>query len=246
MNRETRRTIYRYQPFFLPLGIIVGVICIFFFLIVPSTQYTISMFQQVNEAQEQVSSLQQKLAVLETQDEQRLDSLLIAAVSAISVDKALPGILRTVETIANESNLIIDAVSFDGSNTLATEAAKTFTDDDRQFGSYRIPFTVTTSSGFEELRTFLEKTVQVRRFVRARSFNLNFGADDEVSTQIMFDAFYLPLQAGNATRQVIALSSQEQRLLDSIQVMADASNLTIAEDSIDQPLETGSLRNPFQ
>lgn len=246
MNRELRKTLNRYKPFFLPIGVIIAAVAVFFLMIVPLTQQTITRFEEIEAAEEQLSLLENKLAVLNAADETELEQLLNAAVSAISIERSLPGIMRTVETIANDSNVVLDTVLFDQTSKLASEAAKALSDGERQFGAYRIPFTITTSSGFNELRTFLENTMNVRRFIRARSFILNFGDVDQTNTQIKFDAFYLPLQTKNVDRQLVALSAVEKDFLQRIVTMKDASSLFVLDESTQQIIDSGENRNPFE
>lgn len=245
MNFQQRRFFIRYRDFFMPTGIILVCFLVVLVGIIPAGQRTVSLAEEIQVQQDELTFLKKKLALLESLDETELEQKLQIANSAIPVENSIPSIMQTVETIANEVGIAINSISISGSNELATESAVITSESTQLFGAEKIPFTVNTAGNYDQIKQFLEKSAKVRRFIRVSRFSLSTVSEEESTTQIGFDAFYLPLPKNDPNRVLSDLSNAEINLLTSVENLPNAGDLSNSNQPTGEQIIFDPNRNPF-
>lgn len=244
MKNDTRRLLVKYRPFFVPSGIILGVVMGFLMILVPFTQNTIDVFNQGKELKIQVDALRERVAILDNLDELTLEQQLILASSAIPIEKSLPSIFQTMETISNEEEMTLNTIGLDSPQSLSTQAAAMQSMEEKKLGVYILPFTITVEGAYDKLEGFLEKTTKVRRFIKAKKITLIVNPDGSFTSTVGLDAFYIPIQSREMQQPLTPLVQGEESLLSIIRDFPDASIvLTTPIDPTNIP--QNSDRNPF-
>lgn len=240
---QFRRLLFRYQSFISPVVGLIIVLCSVIFIIFPLVQQTLHQFQDVSVLREQVNILQQKVTILNNLDESSLEQNVILTTSAIPIEKSLPTILSTMEGISDKTGITLRSLVIDSPGSLASDAAKQKSTEEKKIGAFSIPFSVTLGGEFDQIITFLATSNTVRRLVRAKSFTLNFS-DEELTTQISFETFYAPLSNRNETEILKVLKDSDFDLLARLEQFPNmgAINSTGSSPSF-MPTEVKS--NPF-
>lgn len=244
MNKELRRIFTRYSDFIVPISIIAGSVIIFFGIIIPLTRRTMDVYQQGTQLSQEVDALKEKLAILDSYDEETLNEKLNELTAAIPIDKSIPSILQTIEQVGSEVGITVNSISFDKIGTLASQSSSLLKPVDRQFGSFTLPFSVSIDATIDQVQTFLERTAVVRRFLRANSFSLRFNQTEQLNIQIAFDAFYLPLQKRDISTLSL-LDINEEDFITEISLMPDFSSALINQSGELIPFDPNGTRNPF-
>lgn len=243
--RKFRRYITKYQPFFPPVLLIFFSLGVILWGIIPGMQKTFEQFDQAKSVQEEIDRLKKKLAVLESLDEATLQQKLLIATSAIPLDKSLPTLLRTVETLTGQTNVTLTSVTLQDLGSLSTESAKIITADEKQLGTSIIPFSVLVSGGYDSVGQFLDQSTRIRRIIHARTFTLNLESKDQLSTQILFDAFYAPLPKVSSVPELVPVTNKEEQILTGINQFANMSQTPLfAAGTTNIPTEAEKA-NPF-
>jgi Tfp pilus assembly protein PilO len=201
----------------MPAGLLVTAICIVLFVLLPAIGRTVEQFEDVNILRDQVDILQQKVNVLNNLDESNLEQNVALATSAISVDKSLPTILTTMEGLSERAGVTLLSLEMDSPGSLASQAAnRQFSAEEKKIGAFSVPFSVTLSGTFDQIKTFLATSNKVRRLVRARSFTINFN-EEELKTQISFETFYAPLSVRNEIEKLQLLKNKDFETLATLE-----------------------------
>lgn len=243
METSLKKKIKKYNGFFFPFCIVSLVIIIMLFGILPAVQKTRDIFEQGKLVQTEVNELNDKVTVLDSIDEAVLESKLQIATSAIPVDQSLATVLQTVETIGAGVGASIHTITVDSSENISTAAAHARSEQERKLGANILPFTINAHITFDQMKEFLMKTSTVRRFIRAKAFNLSSDTEEGLTTSVSFDAFYLPLQSQNSNTPLAPLTQGDESLLSKISAYEHAGQLIVLPD--DGSIGTGSAMNPF-
>lgn len=240
---QFRRFVNKYRVFILPISVIVGGCLLFVFILLPAIQQTIDLFNNVKDVQETVGKMQQKLTVLNGLDETSLLEQFTVATSAVPSEISLPTILRTIEGVSDKTGVTVKALSVDSAGNLATQSAKQFSTDEKKIGAYSIPFSVTLTGTFDQLKDFLSQSNKALRLVRAKSFTLNFSDQNTLTTQMSFDTFFLP---GKDISDVDILTQLKRADSEMLQAISQFPNYTQVNVSTPlSPSSGGGKPNPF-
>lgn len=211
--RYLRKFIRTYQGFLAP--IILGPLSLILVLfgIYPAATRTYDLFNDVASEQEAVNQLRQKIANLESMDEQTLEDQLVLSTSSIPTDKNVPSLFSTVETISSNVGTTMVDLTLTSLGSLATASAGRQIED-KTFGAFLMPFTVQVTGTYEQMKVFLDQAVNVRRLLRVRTFSLNF-LGEEARMQVQFDALHAPLPTnlGRVDAMIQPLTQKEEDIL---------------------------------
>jgi Tfp pilus assembly protein PilO len=212
---KVQRLFSRYRGFYFPIGLLLVLVCVFVFVIWPAFNYTTQVFDTVKTTQEKVDRLGNKLAVLRQYSEDELTQDLVEVTAAIPIDKSIPTLMNTVETVAVSNGVTLSKFAIGNSGTLSTESAKLLAQEEQKFGAYSIPFDVSLTGELNTLRSFLKSTATIRRFIRPKSFRLNFSQGNMLATSVSFDGFYSTLPSTSPTT-LVALTPHDIDLINTI------------------------------
>lgn len=197
---------------FAAIGIFLGII--------PAGKRVYELYGQVNETAKSVATLRQKNAILDSLDENDLRQQLLTVVSAIPSDKSIPSIFLTIDQLASNNNVSISDMNINSPGSLATEAAKRQTTEEKVLGTSLLPFTISVSGQLTGMQSFFAKVSSVRRLVKLRNFDVSFAHEvsspsGNISVKMGLYAFYAPLPALNpqAEQTLPTLTSDEYGVL---------------------------------
>ncbi len=218
MMRMIRRFLRPYQGFVVPVGMLVLCFIVTIFGIIPGARQTFALFNQINDARQEVSDLRAKATLLGSLDEATLFNQLSLLSSVIPVDKSVPTILSTIDGVGAATDTIFSSLQLTSPGSLATEAAKRQTTEEAALGSYLLPFTLTMEGGYQQLRNTLASLTSSRRLLRIKNFSISF-ANSGVGRSIMsMDAFYAPLpkSLASGTKKLVPLTQKEDTILTQV------------------------------
>jgi hypothetical protein len=234
MNMNSRRIYQKYKGFTFPGVLILFSLFLFFMVVIPVIKQTLSIYQEAKTIGEEVEMLKKRVSILQRIDEATIESQLVILNSAIPSDKSLPTIMRTVEGLSGQSNITLTSVIMDQPGMISTGSAKILSDEERRFGMHLLPFSVSLAGTFSQLRDFLLQSTQVRRFIRAKAFTVDFstlGNPEQITTQVLFDAFYSPFQLTENQNQLTALLSDEEAMIHTLVGFPNVGEIPLSQSS---------------
>ncbi len=218
-----KKYIRKYQGLAISLGVIIVVVLCVFFGLLPAVTKIKEMRASVSDLSSQVSVLQQKAAILESIDEETYKNYLADLALAVPTDKSLTSLFSTIDGLSRETGVTLSDFTLSRPGTIATESAKRLSNDERKLGSSLLPFTLTVTGTYEQIRKFVEYAVSVRRFFRIRYFSISFDEKKEtISVHMGMDAYYAPLPTnlGSASQSVEGITQSDQSVIEKVMGMA--------------------------
>lgn len=219
------------------IGVVAGVI--------PAVHTIIDQIGVSRDLAQELDTLQQKIDVLDSLDENVLRQNLQTVLSAVPGDKSLPSVFGTVEGVAAQAGVEITDMNIAGVGSVATQSG-TQTALEKQLGTRVLPFAVTIQGSFSAIQQFIFLTPSVRRLLRLRTFSMTFPKQAEVlRVSLQMDAFYepFPTTLGKLGTVITPLSEKEQLLVDRISQFALINNE--ATTALPQPALGEGKANPF-
>lgn len=212
--------------------------------IIPAIQ-NIREFDADNRAiRDNIESLQNKLTVLQSIDEETIRNHLSNVLSAVPAERSFPTVFETVEGVAAKTGVTVLAMNLAGGTTLATPSVSQVSVADKKLGTRTIPFSVTVNGSINAVQDFISMIPRVRRLFRIRVFSISFPKDDRsLTVTIDMDAFYEPLPSsiGDVKNTLPRITSEDMRDINRIMELP-----RIVEDTImPLPLTEKSKANPF-
>ena len=108
--------------------------------------------------------LKGKLALLVALNEEDIRDRLILLVSAVPQEKSVPTIFSTIEGLAQQSGVSIIDLSLTSPGTLASmSAAIRASASEKKIGASTLPFVLTASGTYDQIRGFVGKINAIRR-----------------------------------------------------------------------------------
>lgn len=244
-----KRLIKRYQGFGVSFIIIVIIIIGVFAGILPAFTSIISMRKNVIDLTNQITVLRQKVSILESIDEETYKSYLTELSFAVPTDKSLTSVFATIDGLSQETGVTLSNFTLTKPGSIATESAKRLTNDERKVGSSFLPFTLTVTGTYDQIRAFIERSVLVRRFFRIRHFSISFDQKDTFSVHMGMDAYYAPLPTnlGSASQVVESLTESDQAVIEQVVNMPvlGRDSIPVANEENVIPVETIQREDPF-
>ncbi len=195
------------------------------FGIIPAVFKLIALQEAVRELRGQTQSLRMKLEVLQSLDTEVLEQTLQDLLSAVPSDKSLSSVLSTVDGLAGETGVGIVDFTLVNPGSLATDSARRKTEEELTLGSNLLPFSVTITGSYDQIRKYLDKAVGVRRFFRVRQFDMAVAPEGVLSARLDMDAYYAPFPTdlGGINRPLTLLTPDEEDFISRISALPVAA-----------------------
>lgn len=209
----------------------------------PAIKTTLSRFGEVSTFSDQLILMRQKAAVLSSQDEAVLRENLSLLLSAVPAEQSLPTIFATVEGIAAQSGIAIADMTISQGVTIATGSAIK-TSRDKQLEAQVVPFTVSISGSFSQIKQFFELASSARRILRIKNFSLGGRSGEIKTTTVNAEAIYepLPTAIGTVSQAIIPLSEKEEGVIAQVKEL----KAVLMAETILPSLQLGPVKtNPF-
>lgn len=244
-----KRLLKRYQGFGISLVIILVIVVGVFAGIVPAISSIISMRKNTSDLAEQLTILRQKASILESIDEEAFKSYLTELSLAVPTDKSLTSLFATIDGLSRDTGVTLSNFTLTKPGSIATESAKRLSNDERKVGSSFLPFTLTVNGTYDQIRTFIERSVLVRRFFRIRHFSISFDQKETFSVHMGMDAYFAPLPTnlGSASQTIESLTEGDQAVIERVLSMPVLGRDTqpITEEANISPVDTVPREDPF-
>ena len=204
-----------YQDLIVSGLIIVFTIVGIFVGVVPAGK---KIFEQADAGRllsQEIVSLQKKVELLNSMDEESLRKDLATVLAAVPAEKALPTVFSTVEGLAQHVGVGILDQNISGVGSVASQSGSQ-TALEKQLGTHLLAFNVTVEGPVTAIQEFIAQSVQVRRLLRLRTFSISFPKENEIlRVTLQLDSFYEPFPAnlGSLTSAIAPLTEKEQALV---------------------------------
>lgn len=245
MNRYIRRFLRTYQGFVISGVVLIFGILAFFFAVIPGIQATRDLYDNLKTVENDISKLQGKLQLLEALNEEDIRDQLMVLVSVVPQGKSVPTIFSTIEGLAQESGVSVIDLSLTSPGTLASMSATVRQSaSEKKIGASTLPFTLSASGDYDQIRRFVGKINAVRRIFDVTSFDISISATGVTQVRISLAAFYqpLPTKVGAIQAPVTPLSEKEETILARMLQYPDMSQGAL--DTL-TPVTTGGKRDLF-
>ena len=215
MDRAIRKFFRRYQTQVV-YGVMVFVsVAALWYGLIPAWARVRQLFADRQTLISQIVQIQKKIAILEGLDEDALRSQLMALVSAVPADNAIPSVFSTIDGVAAESGITLESLVIQNPGSLATQSARRQTAEEQRFGANTLMFSAVAEGTLEQMRMFFERTVAVRRSLRVRYFDVALSAGNLANLRVGMDAFYVPIPTslGEVLGSIEPLAPQEEETI---------------------------------
>ncbi len=192
------------------LGTVVGIF--------PAFRRIAQIREETDKLQAQVETLRKKALILEAIDEETYRKFLAELLTAVPADQSLTSVFSTVDGLAAQSGVTVTDLSLSKPGQIATESGKKLSTEEKKIGSTILPFAITISGTYDQIRGFFSQVASVRRIFRVRSFDFTLLDPTSISARIAMDAFYAPyitnVAAIDATLD--ALSEKDEGIIQTV------------------------------
>lgn len=244
MLRYLRRFLRIYQGF-----VVSGVILLFttvavIFAVLPGVRATLDIYKSLKQIEKEVQALTGKRAFLESLSEDDIAKRLIMLLSFVPQDKSVSTIFSTADGLANQSGVSITDMLLANPGSLATGAATRQTAAEKKIGASTLPFSLTASGTYDQIRAFVGEINKIRRFFDVTNFDLSISGTGVTQVQFSLVAFYqpLPTKVGKVEAPLPGLSQKEEEALVKVALYPDVSQLSL--EPLTPSLSEGR-RDPF-
>jgi Tfp pilus assembly protein PilO len=243
--RYVRRLLLLYQGFVLSGAILIFSVPLVVFVLIPGIQKTRDLFNRLTAVREEVDELNAKFRLLSALDEENVRERLIILLSGIPQDKSVSSVLGTIDGLAQETGVSIIDLGLTSLGSLATVSSSIRPSvSEKKIGASGLPFTLTASGAYENIRSFVGKVNKVRRLFDVTSFDLSIGDTGVTQARLSLTAYYQPLPAKVASIQspVVPLSEKEESIFRTLSEYPDVSGRISQPIS---PVRSEEKRDPF-
>lgn len=245
--KDVRRFLRMYHSFAFSAVIFLLVIAGSLLGIIPAVKKTLTLRQNTDALLSQTQDLRTKASILASIDETVYRRYLADLVTAVPQDQSLTSMFSTIDGLAAQTGVTITDLGLTKPGSLATESARRQSTEEKQIGSHLLPFSVTVSGSYEQIRDFLARAVSVRRLFRVRGFDLSLIDPTNVEVRMNMDAYFAPYLTtiGSVDTEIDALNEKDE------QIIARVATMPLVGEFISMPIEqpneaTGAGKsNPF-
>lgn len=244
---KLRRFFHDFQGMAISTSVLGGAILVIFFVLYPFGTSVYGTYKEVQSLEEEVVELTSIASLLSGIDEAEAETQLGELVATLPLDKSLPSVFSTLEGVAAHNGLSIEDISLGNTGTLATEAAKLASSEEKKLGVSMQPIIFSGAGPLSAVDAFLREISSVKRFIRVNYFDASFSESDEVRIKMNLSSFYAPLSSGKVAK-LTKLSTKEENILTGVLNMPLASGFVPSGDTVpeDVAIETNPDRvDPF-
>jgi len=194
--------------------LLMGVIGLFVGL-VPAVQNGITLIRDLQSLQDEMNSIQKKVTMLSSLNQEELERRSEDVLSAVPTDKSVSTLLSSVEAVALKNGLMISDMSIEAIGSLATGSAIQQTKPEGN----TMTETVSLQGTLIQLRNFLSEVVKIRRFMTIENMGLTaLPKSNLMSALLSIEVYYqsLPITIGKASDPIELFSQKEIDTLEKV------------------------------
>lgn len=240
------------KSFIVPALILVTIVLMIPFAFIPLLNNVKSTNDQLRQESERLAKLSEKLAVLDSLDEQEISEKLALAEEALPVGKSLAQLVVGVQNLAARSSLLVDGVSL-SPGKVATESAvekvsdKTQTEKSSQSKvepkSDTLIVQLSLRGTVSQVEKFLSGLQRAKRLSFAEDVDLKSSERKSFLVEITLSIPFRPIPklTGDVLAQPVPLLGEEnKKTLELIDQFVNITNIKINE------VGTGKVKDPFK
>lgn len=230
MNFKTRLAMDRLRLYAVPIGLIVVMVLISFYILVPQAINAISIYQALEEKQTQLDILNKKVALLTSLSTEELSKLQDAE-QALPSEKDATSIIIGLETISSQTQSIIEQLNLTPGvvSTGSAQGATASQDQELRNGAYTLAVKTNWRGSTDQFMNTLQTLYNARRLFDISKVTANFAGADPNIIEFSLDIFsyYLPpiTQITDLDTALPQITAEEQVLLSALPAMPYVSNL---------------------
>jgi hypothetical protein len=245
--KQVHKFLRTYQGLLVSIVMILGVLIGVVVGLIPVGKRILAMREQTSALSKQIDALKIKVNTLEAADEETYKKYLTELAFAVPTDKSLTTVFSTIDGLGTLTGAALSDFRLTKPGTLATDSAKKASAEEKQIGSSLLPFSLTVTGTYGQIREFLDQAIRVRRFFRVRFFSINFTAASSVSVKMGMDAFYAPLPQtlGATSQQIEPLSPTDEQTITKVVELPILSQISETVGSAELLLPENQRADPF-
>jgi len=217
MSKLTR-IIRPYQGVLFPVILLAFCAGVFLFGVVPAVKGIFTLREESVTLSGQISTIRQKVTLLEALDESTLLNQLSTLTSAVPTENSPAQVLSTIDAVSVQTGTTIVSVEIGSPGVIATDSAKRQTSEEKQLGTRTAPFIVTLEGTMDQVRAFLSQVAEVRQFLRVSTFTISFNEEGIAKATIGMTGFFtpLPVSIGTEAQELTPLTEDEEAYVGQV------------------------------
>jgi len=198
------------------------------------------------ELSKSIKLIRTKISLLSLEDETVYKAKLDELLAAIPNDKSLTSLFVTIDGLGVNSGTVLSDLMVARPGAIASESAKSQSNEEKKIGSNVIPFTVTVTGSYEQIYQFVSMANNVRRFFKIKNFQISFNKASAISVAMGIDAFYAPQLAPSVALEtpLDPITEQEETLIAKISMMQNLGK-QLPLDNLPPLIQTEPRPDPF-
>jgi Tfp pilus assembly protein PilO len=246
--REIRRFFRTYKGFVTSGSILLLVIVGFLAGILPASKKVLALRDEVTAMTEQTVQLRAKATILSTIDEATYKQFLANLITAVPADQSITSVFSTLDGLSSQTGVTLTDLGLAKPGSIASGSARTQSQQEKEVGTNLLPFTVTISGSYDQIRDFLSQAISVRRFFRVRGFDLSLLDPTNVSVRMSMDAYYSPYATtiGGVDTKIEALTAKDEQTIQTVANLPLVGDPNLGAITTGVPSSSGPPKaNPF-
>jgi Tfp pilus assembly protein PilO len=236
-------TLTRYQKYqYLLPYLAVGLLILFSFSLLESGWTKIGNLRQANQKQaEEIGILSTRLSQIESISDEDIDSRIKEAIFALPRSKDPLFILSSAKTLAEESKLMIEEISFSPG-----EIRKDYPTTKSKSGVESISINFSLQGFQEDFLTFASRVNNYSPLMALSNIKLNFEENEGgvIAAKIVGETFFAPVNTGSFSQVTdITLQAQDDLVYQQVLTLEKAKASLVSEEG--EFTTFNEDRNPF-
>ncbi len=231
-----------YKKIIISWTIVFGCFLVLGLVIYPAITDTVQMYHENTSLEEVVKKLQNKLLILNSVDQVRLQSDLALLLSAVPSDKSIATLISTLEGVGGNSGVTLSDITVAAPGSISTESAKLLkaTSD---AGVPGVLYKAAIRGDEAQINQFIGLIQKVRRVLGLTKFDITYDENKVGTAQIELIGYYntLPQALGHVTDSIVEATPEENSIVSKL------ANIPLATQEIVLPsVGSGIIKqNPF-
>lgn len=196
--------------------------------VIPGIRGTVNLYTSLRQIEKETKTLMEKRSFLEALNEDVLREQLLGLLSVVPQDKSVSTIMSTVDGLVNQSGVQRADLSILKAGSLATGSAVRQSSTDKKIGANTLPFSLSVSGSYDQIRAFVGSMNKVRRLFDVTNFDFSLDEAGMARVSVILTAYYqpLPTKVGSVGSPVSALTKKEEDILEKVIAFPDVSQLS--------------------
>lgn len=236
---KIKRILRYYKEFIFFITVTVVSFVILFTVIIPLIKNIIQEYSDLVLQETGNEALRKKTDLFASLDEETLQEEYGTVQEAILVGTSVAPVMQTLESLAEESGVIISSYSIERMGTVSTSSAKLRSGDEQKIGAGIITSNIIAEGSIQNIKDFLEQLEKTRVVMRVKNFDLSFAKKSGLlRSQLSIDSYYMaPILSAVASSDTLTLlTAEEENMISTIRGnVSYVSQLSVSVEQVETP-----------